>query len=140
MLPLPLWLRRTLFSTGVMNIVVACVFLPGATWLRAAAGLPETAPSIYLLTVALFILLFGCGYLWTALHGCAERLFIALGAGGKLAFFTLVLVHWMLGELPLRAATLASADLIFGGLLLLWLLTGTGAQEPPRRDAAARRA
>src|SRR5712672_1500742 len=61
--PLPSWMRRALFATAGMNILAALGFLPGATAVRALAGLPQDGQPLYLLTVALFVGLFGLGYL-----------------------------------------------------------------------------
>lgn len=119
---LPTWMRRTLFATAVMNISVAAGFVPAAASLRAAAGLPAEGHPLYLLTAGQFILLFGVGYLWTAVTGRAERLFITLAAIGKLSFFALVVWLWAAGGLPIRAPALAAADLVFAILFFTWLL------------------
>ena len=103
MIPLPSWMRRALFATAAMNTLAALAFLPAAGSVRALAGLPEDAPPVYLLTIGLFILLFAIGYLWTALMGRADRLFIALATIGKLSFVTLLVRCWAVGALPLRA-------------------------------------
>jgi hypothetical protein len=121
MIPLPTWMRGALFATAGMNIVVAAGFLPAVQFLRAGAGLPEDGHPFYLVTVGMFVLLFGLGYLWTALTGKAERLFIALAAVGKLSFFGLLVLFWAVGALPLRAPVLGTGDLILGTLFLVWL-------------------
>src|SRR5438552_27823 len=53
--------------------------------------------------------------------GRAERLFIALAAGGKMSFFGLLVGCWAAGTLPIRLPILGSADLFFGILFLVWL-------------------
>jgi hypothetical protein len=121
---LPTWMRTALFATAAMNIVAAGGFLPGARGLRALAGLPEAEHPVYLLTVALFVLLFGIGYLVSALTNRADRLFIALAAAGKLSFVTLLTAFWAVGSLPPQAPLAATGDLIFGVLFLKWLLAG----------------
>jgi hypothetical protein len=120
--PLPTWMRRALFATAGMNIFAAAVFLPAAASVRALAGLPEGGHPLYLVTVAMFIFIFGLGYLWAAATGRADRLFIAIAAGGKLTFFTLLVCFWAADSLPLRAPILGSADLFFGTLFVTWLL------------------
>ena len=122
---LPTWMRRTLFATAAMNCVAALGFLPSARFARVAAGLPEEAPAVYLLTIGMFILLFGVGYLWTALSGRAERLFIALSAAGKLTFFGMLATLWATGTLSIKAPVAAAPDLVFGLLFLVWLLGGS---------------
>jgi len=129
MMPLPTWMRRALFTTAGMNIAVAGAFVPGAEPLRAVAGLPETSDPLYLLTVGMFVGLFGLGYLSAALTGHAERLFIALAAVGKLTFFALLCWFWSVGHLPPRAPLLGAADLVFGTLFLVWLI-GASSRSP----------
>ena len=124
MTALPTWLRRALYATAVMNVGAAIGFLPPVTSMRALAGLPLDAPPLYLATVGMFVLLFGLAYLWTAIRGCSEPLFMALAGGGKIAFFALLVWFWGAGDLPLRAPVLGSADLVFGSLFLAWLLAG----------------
>jgi len=130
------WMRRAMFATAGMNMVAAVGFLPGAQSLRALTGFPEPAHPFYALTVVLFVLLFGIGYLWSALVGQADRLFIAISAVGRLSFFALVVAFWSIGELPLRAPVLGSWDLIFGVLFVAWLLD-TQTSPESRRLAAA---
>lgn len=131
MILLPTWMRRALFATAAMNILVAAAFIPAAEPLRALAGLPGGERPVYLMTVGMFILTFGLAYLWIAVTGHAERFFIAVAAGGKLSFFVLLAGFWAAGDLPIRAPVLGSADLVFGMLFLAWLL-GAGARTPGR--------
>src|SRR5215831_4326440 len=130
MIPLPSWMRRALFATAAM---AALGFLPPARFVRALAGLPEDAPPVYLMTVALFVLLFGLGYLWTAVVGRADRLFITLAAIGKLSFVALLVHGWMVGALPFRAPLAGSPDLAFGLIFFAWLVS---ARADPRSAPA----
>jgi hypothetical protein len=132
MIPLPRWMRRALFATAAMNALVALAFLPAGGAVRALAGLPADAPPVYLLTIGLFILLFGLGYLWTALMGRADRLFIALAAIGKLSFVGLLVQSWRDGALPIRAPLTAAPDLAFGLLFLAWLVSARANQPSAR--------
>lgn len=118
---LPTWMRVALFATAAMNLVAAAAFVPAAQPLRAAAGLPDGGHPLYPMTVSLFVLLFGLAYLWAAVTGRVDRLFIAVAAAGKLAFFTLVMWFWAADALPMRAPLLAAADLVFGTAFLTWL-------------------
>ena len=127
MIPLPTWMRRALFATAAMNILAATAFVPAAASLRTLAGLPAGGHPLYLLTVGMFVLLFGLAYLWTAVKGRAEPLFIAMAAAGKLSFFALLVGFWAAGELPGRAPLAGTADLIFGVLFSVWLLAGRAA-------------
>ena len=128
MIPLPRWMRRALFATAVMNGLAALAFLPASGSVRALAGLPQEAPAIYLLTVGLFILLFGVGYLWAAWRGRADRLFITLAATGKISFVALLVHGWRAGALPIRAPIIASPDVAFGLIFFAWLVSARAAQ------------
>jgi hypothetical protein len=127
---LPGWMRTALFATAAMNAGAAIVFSPPARGLRALAGLPPGEHPFYLATASMFVLLFGVGYLWLAVTGRADRLFIALAALGKLSFVGLVVALAVGGELPVRAALFGAGDLPFGLLFLKWLFA------PEATDAA----
>jgi hypothetical protein len=115
-------MRVALAATAVMNLVGAAVFAPLTTLAHELGGFPTAVHPLYAWTVAEFIGAFGIGYGWCAWRGDAPRLFIALGAGGKLAFFATVAAFVAVGELPVQAASFASADLWFGLAFLFWLL------------------
>lgn len=123
---LPTWMRRALLATALMNLVAAGLFLPPAAALRERAGFPPGDP-VYLLTIALFVLLFAVGYLYCGLTGRAERLFLWLSAVGKLAFVTVLVLCWATGELSVLAPLSAGGDLVFGLLFLKWLLSDRAA-------------
>lgn len=122
MIPLPSWMRTALYATAVMNLGVAFLFLPAAASLRELSGFPPDAPAVYLLTVGLFVGLFGVGYLGMAMRGTAEPLFLGVCAAGKLAFFSLLVGLWVAGSLPVRAPAIGSADLVFGAMFVAWLV------------------
>jgi hypothetical protein len=89
--------------------------------------------------VGVFVLTFGLAYLWAAVAGQAERLFIAVAATGKLSFFGLLVWFWAVGDLPVRAPVLGTGDLIFGVLFLIWLFRCAAvlpATAPKRREGA----
>jgi hypothetical protein len=119
--PLPSWMRRALYATAIMNVLAALGFLPGAGAVRALAGLPPDGQPLYLLTVALFVGLFGLGYLAAAVTGRPDRVFLGVAAAGKIGFFSLLLAFWLAGSVPLQAPVLGSADLAFGSLFVIWL-------------------
>jgi len=120
---LPTWMRGALFATAAMNIAAAAGFLPSASAMRAMAGLPEADHPLYLAMNSMFVLLFGLGYLWCAVMGRADRLFLSIAATGKLTFFTMLVWFWGIGALPLRAPLMGTADLIFGVLFVKWLVS-----------------
>jgi hypothetical protein len=120
-------MRRALVATAIMNVLAALGFLPGAGAVRALAGLPQDGQPLYLLTVALFVGLFGLGYLAAGVTGRPDRVFLGVAAAGKIGFFTLLLGFWIAGSVPLQAPMLGSADLLFGTLFVIWLL---GSRSP----------
>jgi hypothetical protein len=120
MTPLPVWMRRALLATAAMNLAGALTFTPWGGPIRDFAGMPP-APAVYLLVIAVFVLLFGVGYLVCGATGRADPLFIAIAAAGKLSFFGLLLAFAVAGELPMRAPLAAVGDLVFGALFVGWL-------------------
>ena len=121
MTTLPKWASSALLATALANFFAAAAFLPPAHALRALAGLPDDSHPLYLMTVSLFVLLFGLAYLRWAQTGRANRLFLAIAAAGKLSFFSLLLGFWIAGALPFRAPLTGAWDLAFGIMFLMWL-------------------
>jgi hypothetical protein len=117
-------MRNALFATAAMNLLAALMFLPPATGLRALAGLPPGEHALYLSTVAMFVTLFGVGYLWVAVANRPERLFITLSAAGKLAFFVLLVGLWSAGSVPATVPLAGVGDLVFALLFVGWLARG----------------
>ena len=132
---LPTWMRGALFATAGMNLIGAVAFAPPARALRAFAGMPEGGHPLYLATVSMFVLLFGLAYLWAALAGHADRLFVTVAAAGKLAFFSLLVWFWVAGAVPSRAPLAGMGDLIFGILFLKWLFTAEADPADAQMDS-----
>ena len=129
MIQLPTWMRVALFATAAMNLAGSAAFIPAANGLREFSGLPEAGHPLYIATVGLFIFTFGLGYLYAALTARADRLFIAVAAGGKLSFFGLLVALWVTGDLPGMIPLAGIGDLVFGTLFLIWLFR---AEPAPR--------
>lgn len=120
---LPTWMRRALFATAVMNGLGAIAFAPGANALRALVGMPtETGHPLYLAMVSMFVLLFAAGYLWAAVAGQADRLFITIAAIGKMTFFAMLVCFWIGGSISGLAVVTGSGDFVFAILFWIWLL------------------
>lgn len=119
--PLPVWMRMALFATAAMNIIGAVAFLPGAQALRNIGGLPDAGHPLYVTTVGIFVLVLGLGYLGCAIMNYADRLFITVGAAGKLAFFSLLVMLCLSGDLPILAPVAGGGDLVFGVVFCIWL-------------------
>jgi len=128
-------MRRALYVTAAMNAAAAALFLPSAGALRAIAGFPAGNDPLYPAMLSMFVLLFGVGYLWSAVRGRADPLFITIAAAGKLSFVTLLVWFWASGVLSVRAPLTGAADLVFGVLFVKWLIT----DQPARADTSAPR-
>ena len=123
-----------MFATAAMNIIGSLAFLPAIHALRGMSGFPVAAPPVYLLTIGAFILIFGVAELWVAVTGVADKLFVAVSAAGKLAFFAILVWCWAAGTLPALAVLSGLGDLVFGSLFLIWLYTANSrASQYPAR-------
>lgn len=114
------WFRIVLFATAALNLAGSIAFVPAFRTLREMSGFPEAHPA-YLWIIAVWIFAFGACYLWMAITESRERLFIAIGAAGKLSFFAILLIFSLAGELSANAALGGAGDLIFGCLFIYWL-------------------
>jgi len=119
--PLPAWMRAALWTTAIMNMLGAMTFVPVLPIDRTWLGLPPVAHPLYLWIIAEFVFIMGLGYGYCAWANRAPRIFIAVGALGKLAFFVTMSAGWLIGDLPLKTALMTSGDLIFGCLFVVWL-------------------
>ena len=119
---LPLYMKRALLATGVMNIFGAASFLPFSGTLRHAAGLPEAHP-FFLWLLALWIAAFGIIYFSLGLSGRPDRAFLTIGAFGKLSFAFLLILFWLRGDFPILAPLSGLADLVFGAIFTFYLWT-----------------
>ena len=128
-LALPGWMIVALWLTTALNLVGAFAFAPLSGLGPASAGLPAEIHDVFRWSLAEFIGLFGLGYGWCAWQRRAPRMFIALGAAGKLAFFATLAVYWARGELPFAAVASGSPDLWFGLAFCIWLFQSRGAER-----------
>jgi hypothetical protein len=135
MTKLPTWMRVAMLATAVMNIVGAISFVPSARRLREMGGFPAVAHPLYLSSLGAFILIFGLAYLWAGVTGRADRMFVSVGAAGKLAFFALLVRYWAAGLLDTTAVASGTGDLVFGVLFLVWLVGSRG--SAPSSEAAS---
>jgi hypothetical protein len=114
-------MRLALWATAAMNVVGGLAFVPAITVVRDRLQLPD-APPIYLWVVFEFIAIFGVAYGWCAFTGRAPRLFIVVGAAGKLAFAVTMLLCALAGQIPTAAVQACVGDFVFGILFVWWLL------------------
>ena len=121
---LPTWLRRAFLATAVMNVFGATLFLPWAAPIRALVGVPPAEHALYLVTIAMFVFVFGVAYGYAGWTGRADELFVAVCAGGKLSFVAILVGFWLAGAVAFTAPLSAIGDLVFGLMFLTWLLSG----------------
>lgn len=121
MTPIARWFRSALFATGVVNVLGAATFIPALPFARDLLGLPPSPP-LYLSIIASWVFGFGVCYLWLAVTGRHEWLFVAIAAFGKLTFFVLLALGAIGGALPARAVLGGVWDLALGALFVAWLL------------------
>lgn len=114
-------MRRVMLAAAVLNTLGAITFIPAMSALRTQSHLPNDAHPVYLWMIALWILFFGVAYLYLGVTGAIEKVFVAVGAAGKLSFFVLLLAYSLSGMLPMMAATAGIGDLIFGSIFTIWL-------------------
>jgi hypothetical protein len=118
--PFENWMRITLFATTFVNLLGAITFFPHFRMLREQSQLP-TADPLYLLIISIWIFAFGCGYLWMAVTRRPDKIFIGVGAAGKISFFLLLVCFAVSGEFPISTALSAVVDLIIGIIFIVWL-------------------
>lgn len=114
-------MRLALLATAVMNVFGALLFVPSFSGLREFLGLPNASHGLYLWIIASWIFLFGVCYLWLGITGRRERLFLAIGATGKLSFVVLMFAYYLAGEIPLTTALASLSDLFFAAIFAFYL-------------------
>ncbi|MEP6924035.1 MAG: hypothetical protein ABI954_06200 [Pyrinomonadaceae bacterium] len=115
------WMRVALLSTAAMNMFGALLFVPSFSGLREFLGLPNPSHGLYLWIISSWIFLFGVCYLWLGITGRRERLFLVVGAAGKLSFVVLMFTYYLAGEIPLTAALASLSDLFFAAIFAFYL-------------------
>jgi hypothetical protein len=125
-------IRRALLATAVMNVGAVPLFAFPETfgWIM---GLPAAVPRVYASMVGAFVGLFGAVYAVLARQPRIDRAIVAVAAVGKASAVVIVVVCWLLGELPVRAVLLMGGDLAFAAVFAWWLLA-----PAPMPVAAAR--
>jgi hypothetical protein len=114
-------LRPALWTAAFFNLVGTFLFAFPGSRLGQFAGLPPDAPVVYRALTALFVLLFGCAYAWLAMQPTINRPFVAFGAIGKVAAFTIVLLLWLRGAVPVTSVFAIIGDLLLA-LVFFWCL------------------
>ena len=115
------WMRIVFLITGVVNMVGALFFVPRVGFGRALLGLPVDVYPMYLWIIAWWIFLFGMAYFYLALTDKSERLFVYIGAFGKLSFGLLLIASWLNREASIWSVLAALTDITLAGIFLFWL-------------------
>jgi hypothetical protein len=113
------WFRIALFITGIINVFGGLTFIPANRTGREMFKFPDAHP-VYLWIFAVWIVAFGVCYLWMAAKQRREWLFIVIAAIGKLSFFGLFAIFWLVGSLPFLTVLGVTGDLIFGSIFAYW--------------------
>jgi len=127
-------MRAAMFSTALMNAVGAYALSPMGAALRDLGGLPKAEHPFFLVTLSLFVLLFGFAYFWVGWSARVDRLFLCVAAVGKLCFFGSITFYALLGHLPSRAILPGGGDLFFGSLFLFWLYRDHTSKDIPQAN------
>ncbi|MCK6509451.1 hypothetical protein L6R29_05715 [Myxococcota bacterium] len=122
-------MRAAMFSTVLMNAVGSYALSPMGASLRDLGGLPKTEHPFFLVTLSLFVLIFGAAYCWVGWSGRVDRQFLCVAAVGKLCFFGSITFYALLGHLPIKAVLSGGGDLFFGSLFLFWLYRDHAAKD-----------
>ncbi|RRR73859.1 MAG: hypothetical protein EI684_08190 [Candidatus Viridilinea halotolerans] len=118
--PLDHWLTRSLYlsvgfnAMGTLAIALPQVFYP-------ILGIPVPEHPVYQAVAVLTIALFGLGYLLQARTEQRDRTFLLVAALGKIGFFAIFLVSWLVGLVPWTAPLVTSGDLVFALVFMAWL-------------------
>ena len=115
-------IRAALWLSVALNLFGVVLFLGPAVG-RPSSLIPLEPPPFYAAQLAWVIGLFAVAYGWLAVQPEIDRPLLAVGAAGKIGFFTVSLLFWLAGHLTLQQALQASPDLLLGGVFGWWLLS-----------------
>jgi hypothetical protein len=114
------WLTRSLYlSVGFNAMGAFALALPHMFY--PILGIPVPSHPVYQAVTVLTIALFGLGYLLQARAERRDRTFLTIAALGKVGFFGVFLVSWMVGLVPWTAPLVTFGDVIFAAVFGAWL-------------------
>jgi hypothetical protein len=116
---------KFLFRTAAMWswLVSASVFVGNAIDEKLFRSIfPRIEPGFILDMAVLPIFLFGCAYWWVSLDLTRNHAIIAVGAAGSMLAFVSSVIRAVTGDIPIVIVPAAVIDLIFGMLMLEFLL------------------
>lgn len=118
--------RISLWISVPFNFLAAyAVLLPGSA-LGQLIGLPPDVPLIYAALLSFMVGAFGCVYAWLASRPLMNKPVLAIGAIGKTGVFVIALALWLMGEGPGGVVFVATGDLAFATLWVMWLTSSSG--------------
>jgi hypothetical protein len=114
--------KKFFVVAAIWNWVAAIAFF---CWYKQILSLFDMKPLIYpvimqLLSALVFV--FGIGYYWVAGDIEKNQAIVKMGIIGKILVFILLLVHWILGNIPFFLVGPGIVDLIFAILFIEFLL------------------
>jgi hypothetical protein len=111
--------KFALYVTAPINFSGAVIFssLP----LRQLIGLPPLSQGFYGLLIGSWIGLFGLCYLYVALSKRYDKVFLTIGALGKLSFFVLTIAYFVSSDLGILALLASCIDAVLAIIFLAWL-------------------
>jgi hypothetical protein len=112
-------LRYALWATVALNALGGIVFALPALG-HPSPFLPMSVPPYFAAQIGYTIVLFGGVYAWLALQPQFNLQLVVVGGLGKLGFFTLTVVYYLAGAVPVGMALNAMPDLVFAGIFLWW--------------------
>jgi hypothetical protein len=122
-------LRKALVIGASFNFGVAIILVYSP--LRIIAGFPEPGSLVYVWIPALFVVLFGCLYIWLSLQREIHRQLVLLAAIGRLGGFLISVGCWLYGEITTQALLPAFGDLGFAIVFLYCLRSPAGNEKKP---------
>lgn len=108
-----------LWLSAILNALGTAIFAQ-ASITGASPFVPIAMPRFAAAQIGWVIALFGAVYGWQAMASRKNRALIALGGTGKIGFFLLTAVYWIVGDVPQEMAVNATPDLLLGSALLAW--------------------
>ncbi len=124
-------MRSTLWASVPFNIGAALLFACPSSSLGQLAGLPRSAPRVYTMLLAWFVVLFGGSYAWLACQARIDRPLVAIAAIGKSGVFVTIVVLWWIGDAPGRGVLAATSDLVLAAIYAWWVI---GARKAASSD------
>jgi hypothetical protein len=111
--------KLALWITVPVNFSGAVIFSVSA--LRQLIGLPPLSQNFYGLLIGSWIGLFGVCYLYVAIFKRYDKVFLTIGALGKLSFFVLAVAYFASFNLGFLALLASGIDACLAIIFLAWL-------------------